>query len=47
MDDLVKIAIPEAAEALERLQDDPNLKGKVAWRLGSLLEQLEASDSES
>ncbi len=30
---LVKIAIPEAAEALERLQEDPNLSGKVSFRL--------------
>jgi predicted NACHT family NTPase len=46
MDDLVKIAIPEAAEALERLQDDPKLRGKASFRLAALLEQLEASQSE-
>ena len=46
MDDLVKIGLPEAAEALERLQKDPQLKGQAAWRLGSLVEQLEASHVE-
>jgi energy-coupling factor transporter ATP-binding protein EcfA2 len=46
MDDLVKIAIPEAAEALERLQEDPNLSGKVSFRLAALLKQLEDSQAE-
>ncbi|EPF18860.1 MAG: NACHT domain-containing protein [Microcystis aeruginosa Ma_MB_F_20061100_S19] len=46
MDDLVKIAIPEAAEALERLQEDPNLRGKVSFRLAALLKQLEDSQAE-
>ncbi|GBL10634.1 hypothetical protein MSj_02126 [Microcystis aeruginosa Sj] len=45
MDDLVKIAIPEAAEALERLQEDPNLSGKVSFRLAALLKQLEDSQA--
>ncbi|MDB9430705.1 NACHT domain-containing protein [Microcystis aeruginosa CS-555/01A07] len=46
MDDLVKIAIPEAAEALERLQEDPNLSGKVSFRLAALLKELEDSQAE-
>nr|WP_228036044.1 NACHT domain-containing protein [Microcystis sp. LEGE 00066] len=46
MDDLVKIAIPEAAEALERLQEDPNLSGKVSYRLAALLKELEDSQAE-
>lgn len=46
MDDLVKIAIPEAAEALARLQEDPNLSGKVSFRLAALLKQLEDSQAE-
>jgi len=46
MDDLVKIAIPEAAEALEKLQEDPNLSGKVSYRLAALLKQLEDSQAE-
>ncbi|MDB9506546.1 NACHT domain-containing protein [Microcystis aeruginosa CS-338/01] len=46
MDDLVKIAIPEAAEALERLQEDPNLRGKVSFRLAALLKELEDSQAE-
>lgn len=46
MDDLVKIAIPEAAEALERLQEDPNLSGKVSFRLAALLNELEDSQAE-
>ncbi len=46
MDDLVTIGLPEAAGALERLQDDPQLKVQAAWRLGALLEQLEASHVE-
>lgn len=46
MDDLVKIAIPEAAEALARLQEDPNLSGKVSFRLAALLKELEASQAE-
>ncbi len=46
MDDLVKIAIPEAAEALARLQEDPNLSGKVSFRLAALLKELEDSQAE-
>ncbi len=46
MDDLVKIAIPEAAEALERLQEDPNLRGKVSFRRAALLKELEDSQAE-
>lgn len=46
MDDLVKIAIPEAAEALARLQEDPNLSGKISFRLAALLKQLEDSQAE-
>ena len=47
VDDLGEIGLPEAAEALERLQDNPQLKGRAAYRLAGLLEQLEASQSES
>ncbi|MCA2554930.1 MAG: NACHT domain-containing protein [Microcystis sp. M04BS1] len=46
MDDLVKIAIPEAAEALARLQEDPRLRGKVSFRLAALLKELEDSQAE-
>ncbi len=45
MDDLVSIGTPDAADALNKLLDYPELEEKAAWRVATVLDKLKEDET--